>query len=142
MRKLLGEDFGSSNATTDRSIDAIEDQAEAELARYKAEPQMPLEQNFLKWWREHSTIYPILSKLARKYLCLPSTSVPSECLFSISGLIVNEKRAALDPYIVDEIVFLHNNLEPVHLDYSRKVKNCQCSLCVQIQQSTEPYRCY
>ena len=50
--------------------------------------------------------------------------------FSISGLIVNEKRAALDPYSVDEIVFLHNNLEPVHLDYARKVKNCQCSFCV------------
>ena len=49
LRKLLGEDFGSSNATTDRSVDAIEDQAEAELARYKAEPQMPLEQNSLKW---------------------------------------------------------------------------------------------
>ena len=57
--------------------------------------------------------------------------------FSISGLIVNEKRAALDPYSVDEIVFLHNNLEPVHLDYARKAKNCQCSLCVQIQQPTE-----
>ena len=72
--------------------------------------------------------HPILSKLATKYLCLPSTSVPSECLFSISGLIVNEKRAALDPYSVDKIVSLHNNLEPVHLDYARKVKNFQCSL--------------
>ena len=49
LRKVLGEDFGSSNATTDRSVDAIEDQAEAELARYKAELQMPLER-----WREHT----------------------------------------------------------------------------------------
>ena len=126
LRKLLGEDFGNSNATTERSN---EDQAQAELARYKAEPQMPLEQNPLKWWKEHNTIYPILTKLARKYLCLPSTSVPSECLFSISGIIINEKRAALDPLNVDEIVFLHNNLEPIYLNYARRAKKCQCTVC-------------
>ena len=97
---------------------------------------MPLEQNALKWWKEHSTIYLVLSKLARKYLCLPSTSVPSECLFSITGIIINEKRAALDPFNVDEIVFLHNNLELIHLNYSRKEKKCQCSMCEQTQQSS------
>ena len=70
---------------------------------------MPLEQNSFKYWKEYSTIYFMLSKLARKYLFLPTTFIPSKCLFSVSGIIVNEKRAALDPFNVDEIVFLHNN---------------------------------
>ena len=62
--------------------------------------------------------------------------MPSECLFSITGIIINEKRAALDPFNVDEIVFLHNNLELIHLSYSRKEKKCQCSMCEQTQQSS------
>ena len=86
---------------------------------------MPLEQNPLKWWKEHNTIHP---KLARKYLCLPSTLAPSECLFSISGIIANEKRAALDPFNVDKIVFLHDNLEPIHLNYAKREKKCQCTV--------------
>ena len=44
LRKLLGKDFGSLNAIRERSI---EDEAQAELARYKVELQMPLEQNAL-----------------------------------------------------------------------------------------------
>ena len=126
MKKFFGDKFGV--ASTPRSV-SLEDQAQAELARYKAEPQPPLDRCPLKWWKEHCTIYPLLSKLCRKYLCLPSTSVPSESLFSIAGIIVNEKRAALDPYNVDKMIFLHNNSEPIHLDYERLRKKCKCDAC-------------
>ena len=41
--------------------------------------------------------YPHLSNMARKYLGIVATSVPSERLFSITGNIVNAKRSLLDP---------------------------------------------
>ena len=129
LKKLLGDKFGApSQRAAARSV-SLEDQAEAELVRYKAEPQSPLEHCPLQWWRDHHTIYPLLSRLARKYLCLPSTSVPSESLFSISGIVVNEKRAALDPHNVNRIVFLHDNLDPVHFGYKRMLKKCKCDVC-------------
>jgi len=36
------------------------------------------EEDPLKWWIESQRIYPRLSKLARKYLCIPATSSSSE----------------------------------------------------------------
>ena len=129
LKRLLGEKFGGSSAAGSGSVSS-EDQAQAELARYKAEPQSPLDHCPLQWWRDHQTIYPLLSKLTRKYLCLPSTSVPSESLFSTAGIIVNEKRATLDPHSVDKMVFLHDNLDPVHLNYKRMFKKCKCDVCI------------
>ncbi|KAL2081911.1 hypothetical protein ACEWY4_021729 [Coilia grayii] len=65
----------------------------------------------LQWWREHEVAYPALSSLARKYLCVPATSSPSERIFSCSGNIVTCQRASLKPDTVDRLVFLAKNLE-------------------------------
>ena len=53
-----------------------------------------------------------------------------QSLFSVVGIIVNEKRAALDPHNVDKIIFLHNNSESIHLDYQRLKKKCKCDACL------------
>ncbi|CAG8804474.1 7172_t:CDS:1, partial [Cetraspora pellucida] len=39
----------------------------------------------LLWWRQHQTQFPILSKLARKYLGVSATSALSEHIFSDAG---------------------------------------------------------
>ena len=129
LKKLLGDKFGAPSGISATGSVSLEDHAQAELARYKAEPQSPLDHCPLQWWRDHQTVYPLLSRLTRRYLCLPSTSVPSESLFSTAGIIVNEKRAALDPQNVNQIVFLHDNLDPVHLSYKRMLKKCKCDVC-------------
>ena len=44
----------------------------------------------IQWWKLNAARYPCVSVLARKYLAISATSVPSE-----TGHLVNEKRAAL-----------------------------------------------
>ncbi|MBN3304884.1 LRC59 protein, partial [Amia calva] len=48
----------------------------------------------LTWWKEHLREMPFLSNLARIYLCIPATSVPTERVFSCSGHILNPYRSS------------------------------------------------
>ena len=65
----------------------------------------------LMWWKHNAVRFPVLNKLAMKYLAIPATSVPSERAFSIAGHIVNVKRASLQPPTVSTLVFLSENLQ-------------------------------
>jgi hypothetical protein len=47
--------------------------------------------NPILWWRGSSTSFPLLSQIARKYLCIPATSTPSERVFSIAGNLITAK---------------------------------------------------
>ena len=67
--------------------------------------------NPLKWWLENEKHFPLLARIARKYLCILATSVPSERAFSVAGYVVNEKRACLLPENVNMLVFLAENLD-------------------------------
>ena len=65
----------------------------------------------LDWWKNNQSKFLLLSVLARKYLCIPATSVPSERVFSTAGHIINVKRASLLPENVSMLVFLAENLD-------------------------------
>ena len=82
--------------------------AHAEVSQYSSEPSTTNDP--LEWWRANSFRYPLLSHLAKKYLSIPATSVPSERVFSTAGNIVTKKRACLDPSTVNMLVFLAENL--------------------------------
>ena len=70
---------------------------------------LPEKFDSLDWWKQRLSTYPRLSSLARKYLCCPATSVPSERLFSSVGNLINKKRCCLKPENVDRLLFLHKN---------------------------------
>ena len=58
--------------------------------------ELECSENPLHWWHDHKRYFPHLSLMARKYLCIPATSVPSKRAFSMAhGYIVNEKRSCL-----------------------------------------------
>lgn len=49
----------------------------------------------LEWWKTNEKNYPRLSKMARDYLAIPSTSVPSEQCFSTGKNLITDKRNRL-----------------------------------------------
>lgn len=67
--------------------------------------------NIRMFWKSYAKQMPTLSILAKKVLCIPMTSTPSEGNFSIAGLIVNLRRSSLLPSNVNKILFIHNNYE-------------------------------
>ena len=85
--------------------------ASSEVDRYHTEAPLPLScKNPLTWWEMRATQYIHLSALAKKMLCIPATSVPSERVFSVAGNIINEKRFRLKPDNIDKLIFLYENM--------------------------------
>ena len=82
-----------------------------ELNAYLAEPCIGPNSDPLDYWRCHEEQYPVLKVLARKFLCMQCTSVPSERLFSTAGLIVSERRSRLQPSKVQQLLFLNKNID-------------------------------
>ena len=95
------------------SIQTPLNKLKSEIDAYKTSPKLEIEsdESPMQWWRSHCTIYPVLSQLGRKYLCISATSCASERLFSTSGNIVTPSRAALKPDKVNMLTFLGSNLK-------------------------------
>ena len=108
LMKLLGDVVQGSTEDQQLTITPFQ-KASIEINRYNGE--VVTELNPLCWWKENLHKYPLLSRLARKYLCIPATSVPTERAFSSAGNIVNAKRSCLQPDSVEMLVFLAENLQ-------------------------------
>ncbi|XP_059916719.1 E3 SUMO-protein ligase ZBED1-like [Gadus macrocephalus] len=104
-RKTLSSFFKKSTPSCTTTVTTRE-AVENELSSY-----IDSEANPLQWWKDHEVAFPALSCLAKKYLCVPATSSPSERVFSCSGNIVTCHRASLNPDTVDRLVFLARNVE-------------------------------
>ena len=99
MSLLLGEDyFDEQQSFRDEFTSYIE--------------ELPLHQNSnpLQWWMRNEERFPKVAAVARRYLCAPSTSVPSERVFSATGNIVTKKRCSLLTENVNCFVFLNKKL--------------------------------
>lgn len=57
--------------------------------------------------------YPYFGRVVRCYLCIPATETASERVFWSAGNIVSKKRQKLIPDHVEELVFLHQNLNKI-----------------------------
>ena len=67
----------------------------------------------LVWWSDKEHEYPCLYYVAKKYLAIPATSVPSERIFSLAGFIVRKNRTNLFPEHVNQNIFLEKNKQHI-----------------------------
>lgn len=104
--------FGDIYMTSVQQPKSEQDICEAEVSQYKKEPSINATENPLTWWRQNNERYPSLAILAKKYLCIPATSVPSERVFSTAGDIVTAQRSQLKSEHVDRLIFLKKNWNP------------------------------
>jgi hypothetical protein len=84
--------------------------ADDELTEYLArEAVLDLDKDPLTWWRERTDKYPILSRMARKHLCMQATSVPCERVWSTAGNALTAQRMGLSPKNLESLVLIHEN---------------------------------
>ena len=84
---------------------------EKELENYVNEPKLNEDSDpLLDFWKRKESIYPRLSVLARKYLCIQATSTPSERVFSKMGNTVSKKRNRITPAHTNQTIFLSDVL--------------------------------
>ena len=85
---------------------------EIEIDNYLNESITPIKPESIDvydWWNTNQSTFPILSRVARKFLSIPATSVPSERLFSDAGNQITSKRTRLSPEVVNELLFVKRN---------------------------------
>ena len=84
--------------------------AMSEIRQYTQQKNLDRKEDLFLWWKQNCVHYPMLTKLAMKYLCIPGTSVPSERIFSKAGELVSVKRNRLKPKHVNIFLFLNKNI--------------------------------
>lgn len=86
------------------------DKFETEIDKYIQFAEMADDEDLLEWWSSRKNVFPLLSKVARKILAVPSSNTSSERNFSSAGRIMEPRRNALAPENLNELLFLHSNL--------------------------------
>ena len=71
--------------------------------------------DILQWWKTHEREYPLLSRAAKKYLCIQPTSCSSERTFSTGGKTVSSVRTKLDTENVHMLVYCKENMPKVKI---------------------------
>ena len=80
LENLLGNTF--SGATAAQQPISAYAKAKEEVCMFRGAPPIPLSEDPLSWLRKNEVMYPLLSKLGKRYFCIPATSVSAERVFS------------------------------------------------------------
>ena len=74
--------------------------------------------NLLEWWSKNRLQYPNIAVVSCKWLSVVATSTPSECVFSICGVVDSARRSKMTGESIQKQVFLHNNYYKVYSNQS------------------------
>ncbi|XP_051944619.1 zinc finger BED domain-containing protein 4-like [Hippocampus zosterae] len=103
--KFFEERVTGSTTRRNPSSDAI-----LEVRSYLEEPLFQRSANPLSWWEAKDSLYPHLTHVMTRRLCVVATSVPSERIFSKTGQMLTERRNRINPSKLRHLVFLNANL--------------------------------
>lgn len=91
------------------TISTPKSKAIIEIDKYLNEPLLDRKSDPLMWWKQMKTVYPNLFQLALLRLCVPSTSVPCERIFSKAGYTISDRRNRLSIKNAESL-FLNSNI--------------------------------
>ncbi|CAJ0831358.1 4022_t:CDS:2 [Entrophospora sp. SA101] len=115
IKNLLKDDIGGQSNVFDDLFDNLRELEQGEFEKYFNLPVASRSVDPFLWWNERKNELPIMSKLARKYLCMSATSVPSECLFSDVGNHITPHRNRLSPDFISKLIFLKRNSQEINI---------------------------
>lgn len=100
--KLLARHIPNHGAGVDYSI-------EGELMRFMDIRE--IYDDVLVFWSKFAEHYPNLSAIAKVLFCIQATTSTAESSFSFAGSVVRCRRAAIDPFRVEKVLFIHDNYD-------------------------------
>jgi hypothetical protein len=87
---------------TSMDFDVASVEGEAQLQAYMQVQQVPNDTDPLMWWKQLQQEFPDLTRMARQYLTVPTTSASPERFFSRVGLVQTDFRGRLlDTTMID-----------------------------------------
>ncbi|XP_072157560.1 zinc finger BED domain-containing protein 4-like [Bemisia tabaci] len=92
------------NSSRNRTIGGMH----RELRLYLEEKTIPTKHCPITYWMRYKDVFPSLFRVAKRFLIMPATSVPSERLFSQAGLILTNERSRLDSQRLSALLFLNS----------------------------------
>lgn len=96
------------------SIISAESSLEVEIQRFMERRDSV--DNILQFWKENMLSYPKLAKIAKVLLGIPATTSKSESAFSIAGCLIRSKRAKIEPYRAERVLFIHDNYYLININ--------------------------
>ncbi|VAH68843.1 unnamed protein product [Triticum turgidum subsp. durum] len=75
--------------------------SKSELRNYLEDEVAPRNKalDLLGWWKDNAPRYPIMAKIARRFLTIPATSVSSESTFSTTGRILGMSTRTIELWL-------------------------------------------
>ena len=80
-----------------------------EVDEYLQAGSVSMQINPLKFWKENEKKYPLMARLAREVLGVPSSSSPVERLFSVAGKVFSPERCRLTDTRFEQLMFIRCN---------------------------------
>lgn len=118
-KRINKEDYRDTNSITNilfgptinnsQNISNQNDNLDKSFQAYIACDKLPIHENPLKWWKDNEKHFPVIAKIAKKYLSIPATSVPCERVFSDAGNIITKKRSSLKCEMAEKLIMLFHN---------------------------------
>lgn len=90
---LLGQTFSDASVTPHHPHQSACAIVEEEMTRYHSTQPLALSEEPLNWWYVHTVSFPFVSKMAKRYLCIPVTSVRES--FPLQELLLQCSEAHL-----------------------------------------------
>ena len=100
---LLGDEYTSNGDSADESDPVLD-----EVDSYLQDKPLDREESPLLWWKLNKHRFPLIPKVAKRYLTVPVTSTPAERVFH-SWFTVTRLRSCLTPDHINMLVFLNKN---------------------------------